>query len=58
MGAMSTQRQSPVASGSVRMLRVLLVEDSPPDAMLVARALERGGFEVVHERVDTAADQE
>jgi signal transduction histidine kinase len=34
-------------------LRVLLVEDSQADAILLSRALERGGFEPVSERVDT-----
>jgi signal transduction histidine kinase len=36
-----------------RPLRVLLVEDSQPDAVLLARALERGGFAPLCERVDT-----
>jgi len=35
-----------------RPLRVLIVEDSPPDAVLLARALERGGFEPICKRVD------
>jgi len=35
-------------------LRVLLVEDSEDDAALVLRALRRGGFEPVWERVETA----
>lgn len=34
-------------------LRVLLVEDSDDDAALVLRALERGGYEVTSERVQT-----
>ncbi len=40
-------------------LRVLFVEDSQPDAVLLARALERGGFAPAWERVDTheAMDQ-
>lgn len=37
-----------------RLLRVLLVEDSQADALLLARALQRGGFDVTSERVDTA----
>ena len=37
-----------------RPLRVLFVEDSQPDAVLLTRALERGGFQPVCERVDTA----
>ncbi|MEW6057047.1 MAG: response regulator [Bdellovibrionota bacterium] len=35
-------------------IRVLLVEDSEDDALLVIRALERNGYKVFHERVDTA----
>ena len=34
-------------------LRLLLIEDSPDDAALVVRALTRGGYTVVSERVDT-----
>jgi signal transduction histidine kinase len=37
-----------------RPLRVLLVEDSQPDAILIARALERGGFQPEWERVETS----
>jgi signal transduction histidine kinase len=36
------------------LLRVLLVEDSDDDASLLLRELRRGGYEVSHERVDTA----
>ena len=36
-------------------LRLLLVEDSDDDATLVIRTLRRGGFDVQHERVDSAA---
>src|SRR5689334_21786454 len=36
-----------------RALRVLLVEYSEPDAMLLKHTLQRGGFEVSSERVDT-----
>ena len=39
----------------VQPLNLLLVEDSEDDALLILRALNRGGFEVVHTRVDTAA---
>jgi len=35
-------------------LRVLLVEDSEDDALLVLRELRRGGYEPISERVDTA----
>ena len=34
-------------------LRVLIVEDSENDALLLLRALERGGYEPIHQRVDT-----
>jgi PAS domain S-box-containing protein len=37
-----------------RPLRALLVDDSPDDADLIVRELERGGFAVLHERVDSA----
>ena len=36
-------------------LRILIVEDSEDDALLALRALRRGGFEVTHRRVQTAA---
>jgi PAS domain S-box-containing protein len=35
-------------------LRVLLVEDSEEDALLLVRELKRGGYETTFERVDTA----
>jgi len=37
-----------------RPLKVLLVEDSEDDALLILRALQKGGYEVFHERVETA----
>jgi PAS domain S-box-containing protein len=39
-------------------LRVLLVEDSEDDALLLLRELRRGGYEPLCERVDTAGDME
>jgi signal transduction histidine kinase len=36
------------------VLRVLIVEDNPDDEELVIAELERGGYEIVHERVETA----
>ncbi|MCM2308609.1 MAG: EAL domain-containing protein [Sulfuritalea sp.] len=36
-------------------LKLLLVEDSDADATLTIRMLKRGGFDVQHERVDSAA---
>lgn len=47
-------KQSNVSSGESRLLRVLFVEDSLADAFLLERALNRGGFRVVCDRVDTA----
>ncbi len=35
-------------------LRVLIVEDSEDDALLLVRELQRGGYDVTFERVDTA----
>lgn len=35
-------------------LRVLLVEDSEDDALLLVRELRRGGYDVTHQRVDSA----
>ncbi len=35
-------------------LRLLIVEDSEDDALLLLRELRRGGYDVAHERVDTA----
>ncbi|PLS86599.1 MAG: hypothetical protein CYG60_06350 [Actinobacteria bacterium] len=42
--------------GEGRPLRLLLVEDSPDDALFVLRELRRGGYRVSHERVETAGD--
>ena len=39
-------------------LRVLLVEDSEDDALLLVRMLRRGGYDPTWERVDTAAAME
>ena len=36
-------------------LRALIVEDSPADAEMILRELRRGGFTLMHERVETAA---
>ncbi len=40
------------------MLRVLIVEDDEADALLVLRELQRGGFEVTSERVETESQME
>src|ERR687890_1218030 len=39
-------------------LRVLLVEDSEDDALLLVRRLRKGGYDPTWERVDTPADME
>ena len=36
-------------------LRALVVEDSEDDALLIARELKRGGYDLTFERVDTPA---
>lgn len=41
-----------------KLLRVLIVEDSEDDAELLAIELERGGYDVIHQRVDTKQDME
>lgn len=40
------------------LLRVLIVEDSEDDAELMLRELQRGGYELVFQRVDTPAAME
>jgi PAS domain S-box-containing protein len=40
-------------SSDLKALRVLIVEDSHNDALLLLRELRRGGFEPIHERVET-----
>lgn len=42
----------------LKPLRVLIVEDSEDDALLLSRELRRGGYAVSHRRVDTAAGME
>ena len=36
-------------------LRVLMVEDSEDDALLIIRELKKGGYNPVYERMETAA---
>lgn len=38
----------------LKMLRILMVEDSEDDALLVLLQIKRGGYDVEHERVETA----
>jgi signal transduction histidine kinase len=51
----ATERLERTGAAEPRRLRVLMVEDRPDDEELVIRELRRGGYEVVHERVDTDA---
>ena len=44
------------ATASGRSLRVLLIEDSPDDAVLVIRELQRAGYAPQLERIETAAE--
>src|SRR5258705_8982284 len=39
-----------------KSLRVLVVEDSVDDAQLLLREIERGGYAVEHQRVESAAE--
>ena len=48
------QKASSPGNIEKRLLRVLFVEDSLADAFLLERALTKGGFHVVCDRVDTA----
>ena len=41
-----------------KLLRVLIVEDSEDDAELLVLELERGGYQIIHQRVDTKAAME
>jgi signal transduction histidine kinase len=41
-------------SGASRAIRVLVVEDNPDDEELVLAELRRGGYDVSHERVESA----
>ena len=40
------------------LLRVLIIEDSEDDAELLAIELERGGYDIVYQRVDTKIDMQ
>src|SRR5260370_22905534 len=48
--------RDPVPGPSATQLRVLVVEDSEADAVLILHELKRAGYEVVSERVQTAED--
>ena len=45
----------PTESSKPQSLRVLMVEDSEDDALLMIRELKKGGYKPVYERVETAA---
>lgn len=44
------------ANAGVELLRALVIEDSLQDAELLARELKRGGFSLVHKRVERKED--
>src|SRR5688572_4569487 len=41
-----------------RPLRVLIIEDSENDSQLVLREIQRGGYDVERERIETRAEME
>lgn len=41
--------------GKPKILRVLMVDDSEDDVLLIIRHLKKAGYETVHQRVETAA---
>ncbi len=43
---------------TVKTLRVLIVEDSEDDALLMIRQLRRGGYEIIYDLVSTRQDME
>src|SRR5512140_1780738 len=49
---MNTQRR--IEDRVEKSLRVLIIEDSEDDALLLLRELKQGGYEPLHERVETA----
>jgi len=52
------QRSGPAAQAAGSALRVLIVEDSENDALLLEIELQRGGYEPLCERVQTRNDME
>ncbi len=53
---MAAHQRTPTSTSSLNMnipLRILIVEDSQDDADLLVNELERGGYELISERVDT-----
>ena len=49
------EKSTPSKIKNPQLLRVLMVENSEDDALLVLRALKKGGYNPVYERVETAA---
>ena len=49
------KKNTPSNISNPQSLRVLMVEDSEDDALLIIRELKKGGYNPVHERVETAA---
>jgi CheY-like chemotaxis protein len=49
------EKSTPSIIKNLQSLRVLMVEDSEDDALLVLRALKKGGYNPLYERVETAA---
>ena len=58
MGKLTARAAQPAKPAPVHResIRVLLVEDSPEDAELIRHTLERGGYRLTSERVDTRED--
>ena len=50
---MSSRRKESKAAVPRRSLRLLMVEDSENDALILLDALQRGGFDPLHQRVET-----
>ena len=48
-------RNTPSKIRNLQYLRVLMVEDSEDDVLLIIRELKKGGYNPVYERVETAA---
>ncbi len=53
--ARSTKSNSKSKTSKPQSLKVLIVEDSEDDALLLIRELKKGGYNPVYERVETAA---
>jgi PAS domain S-box-containing protein len=55
-GFLIMAKKTTVEISKPQSLLVLMVEDSEDDALLIVRALKKGGYDLVYERVETAAD--